>query len=278
MRNLIGGKTKAIGVFDSGFGGLEILREIINKLPEYDYIYFGDTARSPYGSRSQELVYNFTLEAVKFLFNQNCQLIILACNTASSTALRRIQREYLPNNYPNRKILGVIIPVAEAAVEKTLNNQIGVIGTESTVDSAAFKREIKKLNPKIEVFQKACPLLVPIIEAGEKNSKITEFALRKYLNPLIRKNIDTLVLGCTHYGLLKEEIKKVIGDNINIVSEGKIVAEKLEDYLNRHPEIEKNLSKNSAIKFLTTDLTEKFKILGSQFFGKKISPEKVNLE
>ena len=278
MRNFIGGKTKTIGVFDSGFGGLEILREIINKLPEYDYIYFGDTARSPYGSRSQELVYNFTLEAVKFLFNQNCQLIILACNTASSTALRRIQREYLPNNYPNRKILGVIIPVAEAAVEKTLNNQIGVIGTESTVDSAAFKREIKKLNPKIEVFQKACPLLVPIIEAGEKNSKITEFALRKYLNPLIRKNIDTLVLGCTHYGLLKEEIKKVIGDNINIVSEGKIVAEKLEDYLNRHPEIEKNLSKNSAIKFLTTDLTEKFKILGSQFFGKKIFPEKVNLE
>lgn len=278
MRNLTGTRIKPIGIFDSGFGGLEILQEIVNELPEYDYIYFGDTAKSPYGSHSQEVVYNFTLGAVKFLFNQNCPLLILACNTASSTALRKIQKEYLPKNYPKRKVLGVIIPVTEEAIKKTRNQRIGVMGTESTVASCAFKKELKKLNPEIKVFQKSCPLLVPIVETGEKDSKITELVLKKYLNPLIKKNIDTLILGCTHYGLLKGEIKKAVGENMNIVAEGKIIAEKLKYYLKRHPEVEENLSKNSRIRFLTTDLTKKFKILGSQFFGKKIFPEKVNLE
>ncbi len=269
---------KPIGVFDSGFGGLEILQEIVKKLPEYDYVYLGDTARLPYGSRTQEVVYNFTVEAVDFLLKKSCPLLILACNTASSEALRRIQKEYLAKNFPEKKVLGVIIPAAEEAVEKTKNNRVGVIGTESTVNSRAFERELKKLNFRVKVFQKACPLLVPIVEAGEENSQITEPVLKNYLNPLIKKDIDTLILGCTHYGLLKKKIKKIVGEKINVITEGEIVAEKLNDYLKRHQEIEKNLSRNSTIRFLTTDLTDRFKILGSQFFGKEISPEKVSLE
>ena len=278
MKNLTGIKTKPIGVFDSGFGGLEILREIVDELPEYDYIYLGDTARSPYGSHSQEVIYNFTLGAIKFLFNQDCPLLILACNTASSTALRKIQREYLSRNFPERRVLGVIIPVTEEAAGKTKNGRIGVMATESTVRSEAFEKELKKLDPKIRVFQEACPLLVSIVEEGERDSKLTKLVLEKYLTPLMSKNIDTLILGCTHYGLLKKEIEKVVGENINIIAEGEVIAGKLKNYLKRHPEVEKNLNKNSKIKFLTTDLTEKFKILGSQFFGKEISPEKISLE
>jgi len=271
-------KRGAIGVFDSGFGGLDILREIAKNLPEYNYIYLGDTARTPYGTRSQEVVYNFTRQAVDFLFKKNCQLIILACNTASSEALRRIQQKYLPRRYPKRRVLGVIIPAAEAAIDKTYNGRVGVIATEGTVNSGAFERELKKLNPKIKIFQKACPLLVPIVEAGEEKSPATEIILKRYLRPLTKKNIDTLILGCTHYGLLQNKIRKIIGKKIEIISEGKIVAEKLKDYLIRHPKIEKTLTKNKKIKFLTTDLTDKFKILGSKFFQKEIIPEKVELE
>jgi len=271
-------KKGPIGVFDSGFGGLEILREIVKELPEYDYIYLGDTARAPYGSRSQEVVYKFTKQAVDFLFKHNSPLVILACNTASSEALHRIQREYLPKHYPNRRVLGVVIPAAEAAVEVTQNNRIGVIATESTVASGAFERELKKLNPELEVFQNACPLLVPIIEAGEHNSGVADNLIKNYLKSLIKEHIDTLILGCTHYGLLEAKIRKITDGKVNIISEGKIVAEKLKDYLMRHPEIESKLGKNSEIKFLTTDLTDKFKTLGSQFFGRQIKPEKVNLE
>ena len=267
----------SIGVFDSGFGGLDVLKEIVNKLPQYNYNYLGDSARAPYGNRSQEMVYNFTVRAVDFLFSRDCQLIILACNTSSSEALRKIQREYLPKYYPDRRVLGVIIPAAEKAVDKTRNCCIGVIGTQGTVTSGAFKRELKKLNSGIKVFQNACPLIVPIVEAGEQDSEITELVLKNYLNPLIKKHIDTLILGCTHYGLLEDKIRKIVGENINIIAEGKIVAEKLKDYLDRHPEIETKLSKKSTIKFLTTDLTDRFKILGSRFFGKKIIPEKIEI-
>ena len=271
-------KKGPIGVFDSGFGGLEILREIVKELPEYDYIYLGDTARAPYGSRSQEVIYRFTKQAVDFLFKHNSPLVVLACNTASSEALRRIQREYLPKHYPNRRVLGVVIPAAEAAVEATQNNRIGVIATESTVASGAFERELKKLSPGLQVFQNACPLLVPIIEAGEYNSGVADILIKNYLKSLIKEHIDTLILGCTHYGLLEAKIRKITDGKVNIISEGKIVAEKLKDYLMRHPEIESKLGKNSKIKFLTTDLTNKFKTLGSQFFGRQIKPEKVNLE
>lgn len=246
-------------------------------LPQYAYIYLGDSARFPYGSRSQELVYQFTGQAVDFLFQRGCQLIILACNTASSEALRKIQQEYLPKNYPVRRVLGVIIPAAESAVEATRNSRLGVLATEGTVVSGVFPREIEKLNPKIAVFQKACPLLVPIVEAGEYNSQITEMALRMYLTPLLEKEIDTLILGCTHYGLLERQNRKIVSSKICLISEGRIIARKMVDYLERHPETETKISHGSKIKFLTTDLTDKFQVLGSRFFGQTIKPEKVRI-
>lgn len=263
-----------IGIFDSGFGGLEILRAIVKKLPQYSYIYLGDTQRTPYGSRSQETVFKFTKQAVAFLFKHGCPLVVLACNTSSSEALRKIQQGYLKSNYPKRRVLRVVIPTAEAAAEATKNNRVGVIATEGTVNSSSFEREIKKLNPKIKVFQQGCPLLVPITEAGEQNSEIADLALRKYLKPLINQDVDTLILGCTHYGFLEKQIKKIVGQKIKVISEGKIVARKLADYLKRHPEIGKKLSKNASCRFLTTDLTKKFKTLGSKFFGQTINPEK----
>ncbi|MDO8524310.1 MAG: glutamate racemase [bacterium] len=279
--------TGPIGIFDSGFGGLEIAKYIAKKLPQYDFIYLGDTARTPYGSRSQEVIFNFTGQAVEFLLKQSCPLIILACNTASSEALRKIQQEFA-----SPKVLGVIIPAVEEAVALTKNNRVGVIATEGTVNSGAFTREIKKRNPKVKVFSKACPLLVPIVEAGEHNSEISKIVLQKYLNPLLAKKIDTLILGCTHYGILEKQIKEILrqssrlhqdfggqaGQVVQVISEGKVVAQKLADYLQRHTEIEKQLSKKSQRVFLTTDLTDKFQILGTQFFGKKISPEKISLE
>ena len=267
-----------IGVFDSGFGGLEILKAVTKLLPEYDYVYLGDTARNPYGSRSQEVIFEFTAQAVGYLFKQNCQLIILACNTASSKALRRIQQEYLPIAYPNGKVLGVLIPAAEEAVLITKNYKIGVLATSATVSSGAFERELKKINPNIQVFQNAAPLLVPIVETGEQDSEIADLALRKYLAPLINEGIDTLILGCTHYGILKEEIQKIVGPRIKLIAEGEIVARKLKDYLARHSEIEKKLTKKGRVRFLTTDLEDKFQSLGSIFYGKPIIPERVDFD
>jgi len=271
-------KNFSIGVFDSGFGGLNIMKEIVLKLPKYNYIYLADTARAPYGSRSKETVYSFTKQAVEFLFKQDCQLIILACNTASALALRKIQKEYLPRYYPGKRVLGVIIPVAEEATGDIFNNRIGVMATEATVRSESFVKELKKINPKAKVFQKACPLLVPIVEAGEDKDEILKIALKNYLFYLTKKDINALILGCTHYGLLEKNIKNFLTKDIKIFNEGKIVADKLEKYLLNHPEIEKNLKKNSKIKFFTTDLTDKFEKLGSGFFGKKITPKKVILD
>lgn len=268
---------KFIGVFDSGFGGINILRGIVKELPEYSYIYLGDTARTPYGTRSKDVVYEFTKQAVDFLFCHNCELIIFACNTASSDALRRIQQEYLPKNYPDKKVLGVLIPAAEEAITKTKNNKIGVIATNGTVQSAAFVRELTKLNVKIKVFQKPCPLLVPLVEEGEHNSKATEIILQKYLKILKSKSIDTLILGCTHYGILENKIKKILGSQVTVISEAHVVPHKLKDYLKRHPEIDKQLDKNGTVSFYSTDLTDKFVILGSKFFGKKIKAYKVSL-
>ncbi len=268
---------KFIGVFDSGFGGLNILRGIVRKLPDYNYIYLGDTARAPYGTRSKEIVHEFTKQAIDFLFKNNCELIILACNTASSDSLRKIQQEYLPKNYPNKRVLGVLIPAAEEAVVSTENKKIGVIATEGTVQSGAFVRELIKLSSKLRVFQKACPLLVPIVEAGEQNSKVTEMILRNYLRPLLRKDIDTLILGCTHYGILENKIRKLLGRNIHIVSEAKIVPKKLEKYLKRHEEIERKIGRNGIVRFYSTDLTSKFQILGSKFFGEDIQAQKAVL-
>lgn len=268
---------KFIGVFDSGFGGINILRGIVKELPAYNYLYLGDTARTPYGTRSKEVVYEFTKQAVDFLFANNCELIILACNTASSDALRKIQQEHLPKYHHDKKVLGVLIPAAEEAVGKTTNKKIGVIATEGTVRSEAFVRELAKLNPKIRVFQNACPLLVPIVEEGEEKSQAANIILRNYLEPLQKKGIDTLILGCTHYGILEKRIGEIIGPNISIISGAKTVPRKLANYLERHQEIESTLGKNGVVHFYSTDLTNRFASLGSRFFGTKVEARKVLL-
>ncbi|MDR3559251.1 MAG: glutamate racemase [Candidatus Pacebacteria bacterium] len=271
-------RKKFIGIFDSGFGGLDIMRGITKALPDYDFIYLGDTARVPYGTRSKETIYQFTKEAVDFLFGKNCELVIFACNTASSDALRLIQKKHVPENHKNKKVLGVLIPAAEVAYEVSKNKKIGVMATASTVASKSFARELKKIDPEIKIYQQACPLLVPLVEAGEQNSEITETALRKYLKPLLAKKIDTLILGCTHYGILERKIKKIAGKEMKIVSESKIIGRKLKDYLVRHPEIEKKIAKNKRRTFYSTDLTDNFQKLGSKFFGAKIEVKKASLK
>jgi len=271
-------RNKFIGIFDSGFGGLNTMKDIVAELPEYDFIYLGDSARAPYGNRSKEIIYKFSVQAVEFLFKKGCEIVILACNTASSDALHQIQKKYLPKYYPNKKVLGVIIPLAETATFQTKNKKIGIMGTERTVASKAFNRELLKIDSKIKIFQQACPLLVPIVEAGENNSQITKTVLNKYIKTLMRRKIDTLILGCTHYGILKNKIKKIVGKDVTVISESKIVAKKFKDYLKRHPEIEKKISKRHKRIFYSTDLTEKFKTLGSNFFGEKIKVQKIDLK
>lgn len=255
-----------IGIFDSGLGGLVVGRAIIKQLPGYDYVYLGDTARVPYGSRSQKTVYEFTHQAVKYLFEQDCQLVILACNTASAQALRRIQREFLPKAYPDRRVLGVIIPTLEAIDSR--HQSIGIIGTSGTIHSGIYKKELKKLWPKAKVYQQASPLLVPLIENNEL--ALARPFLQRYLRPLLAKQIDTLVLGCTHYPLLKAEIKKVLGPQIKIICQTDTVPEKLESYLVRHPEIDERLSKKHSRTFLVTDLNQDFKKVAQKLFGKPL--------
>ena len=270
-------KNQSIGVFDSGFGGLEILRGIARVLPDYNYIYLGDTARTPYGTRSPEVVYEFTTQAVDFLFQRGCALIIFSFNTASSDALRKIQQEYVPVRYPGKKVLGVLIPAAEAAIAAT-RGAVGVMATDGTVRSNAFIRELTKLNPKVRVVQQACPLLVPVVEAGEHESKAAGLILKKYLDPLIRQNIDTLILGCTHYGILEHRIRAIVGPDMYIVSEAKVVPEKLKGYLERHSEVRETLGQNKIMRFYSTDVTDTFRIIGSAFFGQPIKAEKAVLE
>lgn len=267
----------SIGVFDSGFGGLQILKHIVKELPEYNYVYLGDTARVPYGSRSQEVILNFVTQAVEFLFKKNCQLVIFACNTASAKALCKIQREYLPKNYPDRKVLGVVVPAVEEAAKKS-KNSVGVIATSGSVASGVFVRELQKINKNLKIFQQACPLLVPIVEFGEEKSEITGIMLEKYLKPLLKNKIDTLILGCTHYGILEKKIRKIAGNKVNIIAEEKIIGKKLKNYFERHPEIENKLNKNGKRSFYSTDITENFKILGSKFFGKQINMQKAKLD
>ncbi len=265
-----------IGVFDSGLGGLVITKSLTQNLPQYDYIYLGDTARVPYGNRSQETIYEFTKSAVEYLFKHDCQLVIIACNTASAEALEKIQGEYLPVHYPDRRVLGVIIPTAEETVSKTKNGKVGVIATSSTVDSKAYEREINKLNNKIEVFQQATPLLVPLIE----NSALqySQPILHDYLKPLLESDIDTLILGCTHYPLLKSQLRDEVGADVMIISQDELIAEKLMNYLSRHTNTEKLLSKSSTQRFLLTDIPSTTAQTAMQMFGKAVNLEKIELE
>lgn len=270
-------RNKMIGMFDSGFGGLNILRGIVKELPEYDYLYLGDTARAPYGSRSQEEIFEFTKQAVDFLFENDCALIILACNTASSGALRRIQQEYLPKHYPEKRVLGVLVPTVEETTRVSKNKRMGVIATEATVDSGAFPRELKNIDSSIQVFQTPCPSLVPLIESGKQDSAEMNEALEGYLFTFKDTDIDTLILGCTHYGIIEDQIKKMIDPNITIISEERVVPKKLNEYLERHPEIEVTLKKDGEISFTTTGEREKFTKLGSEFFLREIFAKTTHL-
>ncbi len=261
-----------IGIFDSGLGGLSILRELIKDLPKYDYVYLGDNARVPYGGRSTELVYKFTKQALDFLFAKNCLLVIIACNTATASALKKIQQEYLPKKYPDRKVLGVIRPAVEAAIEGQYK-KVGVIGTHTTINTETFVKELKKLSPQIEVFQQACPLLVPIIEEGELDWEGLNLILDKYFSDLKKEQIDSLILGCTHYGLIEKNIQKTIGKNVKIISEGKEVAKKLKDYFKRHPETEKKLTENKTRQYFVTDLNPRYLQMAKLFLGSQLRPE-----
>jgi len=262
-----------VGVFDSGLGGLSVLRELVKTQPEYDYVYLGDNARVPYGGRSTKLVYEFTKKAIDFLMAKNCTLVIIACNTATASALRKIQQEYLPKKYSDRKVLGVVLPAVEAVIENQ-SKKVGVIGTYTTIKTKTFVKELKKLSPKIEVFQQACPLLVPIVEEGELGWEGLDLILNKYFINLKKEQIDSLILGCTHYGLIEKNIQKAVGKNVKIISEGKETAKKLKDYFKKHQDIEKKLSKNKTRQYFVTDLNLRYLQMTKLFLGSQLRLEK----
>jgi len=266
-----------IGVFDSGYGGLTIFKAIEKKLPQYDYIYLGDNARAPYGDKSQKLIYKYSQEAVDYLFARGCKLIILACNTASAMALRKLQQEYLINKYPGRNVLGVIRPLVEAATELKKNSKIGVMATTSTVESQAYINEFSNLDPNIQVVQQACPLLVPLIEESRENSPEANMVLTEYIRPLKKNNLDAVILGCTHYGCLYKAIIENFGLEVNILNSGKIIADKLAAYINQHPEYNRPVAKARRI-FLTTGDSQKFDQGAQKFLGKKIKSKKIKLK
>ncbi len=268
-----------IGIFDSGYGGLTILREIIKTLPQYDYIYLGDNARAPYGSRSFDIVYQYTLQAVRYLFDAGCQLVILACNTASAKALRTIQQNDLPLIDPSRRVLGVIIPTVEILNTISRNHHIGVVATQGTIDSHSYAIETAKLHPDMHVTELACPMWVPLIENNEADSPGADYFVDKYCRQILEMDpeIDTLVLGCTHYPLLYDKIADCVPDNVSIISQGDIVAKSLVDYLRRHPEIESTLSRNHSVKFLTSENPEKFNKLASLFLPIPVQATRITL-
>lgn len=264
-----------IALFDSGYGGLTVLKPIIDLLPQYDYLYLGDNARAPYGDMSPETIKEFSKQAVEFLFKQGAKMIIFACNTASSTALRDIQKEYLKGKKESeRKILGVLIPVAEKTIKLTKSGKVGVIGTKATINSKTYDAEIHKLNPNIKIFSKAAPLLVPFIEENWHNKPEAISILKKYLKPLKSCQIDVLILGCTHYPLMMNHFKRIMGKSTKILNSGEITAQSLKNYLQRHPEIEKKLSRHKKREFMTTGDPVHFKEFTEMHFGMKIKPPK----
>ena len=248
-------------------------------LPEYDLVYLGDTARTPYGTRSAETIFEFTRQAINFLFGQNCALVIVACNTASAEALRKIQQEFLPGNFPDRRVLGVIIPSVEAVCEIVPQvKSIGILATEGTVASGAFAREIKEHLPQAQVVQTACPMFVPLVETGEEDASIITRYAERYCRPAAAAGAEAVILGCTHYEALVEFLRAQFPPETRIVAQSYPVAEKLKKYLSRHPEIERKLSKNSEREFFTTDLTERFRRLAPQFYGAPLQARTVKID
>lgn len=268
-----------IGVFDSGYGGLTVLKEFVKTLPQYDYLYLGDNARSPYGTRSFDTVYRYTLQCVEWLLQQNCPLIILACNTASAKALRTIQQNDLQRLNPNARVLGVIRPTSEIIGRYSKSKSIGVLATNGTVQSESYKIEIEKFFPELKVSQEACNMWVPLVENNEHRTEGAEFFVRKNIGHLLAQDtaIDTLLLACTHYPLLKEKIEQAVPPGITILSQGEIVAASLKDYLQRHPEIENRITKEGSRLFFTTDAAEDFNNKATIFFGEAVKSEHVGL-
>lgn len=268
-----------IGVFDSGFGGLTVLREMVDLLPQYDYLYLGDNARTPYGTRSFDTVYHYTLECVTNLFDQGCPLVIVACNTASAKALRTIQQRDLPKMKASLRVLGVIRPTAEVIGNATRTGHVGVLGTSGTVASESYPIEIGKFFPDVNVHQQACPMWVPLIENNEHQLDGADFFVRKYLDALMARSssIDTILLGCTHYPLLMEKIQEHVAKDVTIIPQGKIVADSLRDYLHRHPEMESKLSRGGSRNFLTTDDAAAFDTKAKLFFGADVSSRHIAL-
>jgi glutamate racemase len=262
--------NKPIGIFDSGYGGLTVFRSIFKQLPQYDYIYLGDTARAPYGNRTFQTIHQYTWECVQWLFAQGCPLVILACNTASAKALRTIQQKDLLNEDPAKRVLGVIRPTAEVIGNYTKTGEIGVLGTKGTVQSGSYLIEIGHFFPEIEVYQQACPLWVPLIENGEYDQPGADYFVKKYLGQIIAQapGIDTLLLACTHYPLLQQKIAEFLPSGIKVVPQGDIVANSLVAYLKRHPEMDEMLSKGSTQRFFTTsDDTDDFDHYAEIFFS-----------
>jgi len=267
-----------IGVFDSGLGGLTVLGGFLRALPDYDYIYLGDSARTPYGNKSQDIIYDYTRQAVDFLVRKGSVLIIVACNTASAKALGKIQQQWLPDHGPDKRVLGVVIPLAEAAIGATRYGRIGVIGTRATIESKVYEQELSKLRNGLRIYGQPCPLLVPLVEEGWVGKPETNMILKKYLRPLKATKIDTLVPGCTHYPFLRKDIERIMGKNCEVLDAPGIVAAKLTAYLRRHPEIEERLPKGKRRMYVTTDDPGRFTYLGGRFLGQRIEAvEKVAL-
>jgi len=273
---------RPIGVFDSGYGGLTILKDFINVMPEYDFIYLGDNARAPYGSRSFEVVYEYTLQAVTKLFEMGCPLVILACNTASAKALRNIQMNDLPKMDPNRRVLGVIRPAVEAIGDYTRNGHVGILGTTGTVLSNSYPIELEKWSSGkvIKTTQEACPIWVPLVENNEVDSPGTEYFVSKNISNLLSADpeIDSIILGCTHYPLLLNVIRKFVPEGIQLLEQGKVVSSKLVEYLYRHPEMDSRCSKSGTVKYYTTENVDTFEKNAATFIGHKVKSEKVILK
>ena len=268
-----------IGIFDSGYGGLTILHGIRQVLPEYDYLYLGDNARTPYGPRSFEVVYEFTRQAVMKLFEMGCHLVILGCNTASAKALRTIQQNDIPKIDPDRRVLGVIRPTAEVIGSLTASRHVGVLATEGTIKSESYTLEIQKLHPDIQVTGVACPFWVPLVEYNEADSPGADYFVKKRIDQIMRLDpaIDTIILGCTHYPLLMPKILKYLPAGVRVIPQGEYVAESLKQYLERHPQMETKCSKNSTVHYLTTENPDKFKESAQLFLHENIEVENITL-
>ncbi|MGF7231040.1 glutamate racemase [Arachidicoccus sp.] len=271
--------TRPIGVFDSGFGGLTILKEIQAKLPQYDYIYLGDNARAPYGTRSFETVYQYTLQCVRWFFDQGCPLVILACNTASAKALRTIQQNDLPTMGAEKRVLGIVRPTSEVVGNYSANKKIGILATTGTVLSNSYVIEIHKFFPEVQVVQEACPIWVPLVEYGEYKTAGADFFIKKHIDELLKKQprIDTVLLACTHYPLLEKKIRNFMPVDVTILSQGEIVANSLSDYLQRHTKMEQSISTNKMTTFYTTDDKDNFNKQAEIFYGQHIDAQQIHL-